>query len=221
MSAILKNFKTRNQIYKDFKTLIQTALTEFPISGWDIKKLEQVIKSEELKPCIFMQITQKKQTGAQYRAQHKTENEIILNTDFLGFDGSEFKPFNQFSFFNDEEIKKIQKIYYKDYSRRQEVTLRISATRREKMNDTTETINGGDILDIILNYFQSLKGINQLAQLGYAQFRPTAVQFQSFTNDDENIQIMPHFDCVYQYTDTWYKEINNIENVRQFLIKGV
>ena len=48
---------------------------------------------------------------------------------------------------------------------------------------------------------------------GYAQYRAGDIQNQSFTNDDENIQLMPYFDCDYLYTDSFTNEIHKIDKV--------
>lgn len=175
-------YKTENQIYKDFITFIQTALNSQSITGWDIKKLNQVIKTEDLKPCIFLQIISKKQQGAQYR-------KTILNK--------------------------------KSYKNKQEVTLRFSATRRFKITDDTTTISAADILTKVKNYIQSLDGIKMLKAKGYAQYRASEVKNQSFINDDENIQLMPFFDCDYLYTDDFELSVNKLDSVRMKLIKGV
>ena len=87
--------KTKNQIYKEFKTFTETALSEFNITNWNVKKLHQIIKTEELKPCIFIQILRKKQVGAQYRGQQKTSETVVTyNKNFFGFAGSDFYPAN-------------------------------------------------------------------------------------------------------------------------------
>ncbi len=175
-------YKTQNQIYKDFKTFIETALAAFQITGWHVKKLHQTIKTEDLKPSVYIQILRKHQAGAQYR---KT--------------GS----------------------YIKTYSSKQEVSIRVSASRRFLIEDTAETFNAADVLSKIKAYFQSLDGIKMFAAENYAQYRASDIQEQSFTNDDENIQLMPYFDCDYLYTDSWQTPANRIDKVKINLIKGV
>lgn len=178
-------YKTKNQIYKDFKTFIETALTAFNITGWQVKKLHQVIKTEDLKPCVFIQVLRKNQAGSQYR-----DNGI--------YTGSRVKT----------------------YSSRQEISIRFSASRRFQIADTVSTFDSIDVLDHIKKYFQSLKGIAMLSQQSYAQYRASNIQEQNFINDDENIQLMPFFDCDYIYTDSWQEAVNKIDRV-QGLIKGV
>ena len=53
--ATLNSFKTENQIYKDFKSCVEAALLHFGITGWEVKKLNQVIKTEDLKTAVFIQ----------------------------------------------------------------------------------------------------------------------------------------------------------------------
>ena len=188
-------YKTQNQIYKDFKTFTETALNApmqgySVIAGWSVKKLHQTIKTEDLKPSVFIQITSKKQAGAQYRKNLKTEI---------------------------EEEETLQKIYCS----KKEITVRLSASRRFLIEDTAETYNAIDVLDKIKAYFQSIEGLNMLAAQNYAMYRPSDIQEQSFTNDDENIQLLPYFDCVYLYTDEWQTKINEISKVEEKLKKGV
>lgn len=184
--ATILNLKTKNQIYADFKSFVEAALTEFSITNWEVKKLHQVIKTEDLRFCIYIQVLRKNQKGTQYR-KNSSENNI----------------------------------YYKDYSAKQEVQIRFSATRRERLSDTVETYNGIDVLEIVKNYLQSDDGIVMLANKGYAQYRASNVQEQSFTNDDENIQLMPYFDCEYLYTDSWQKQITKLDKVQEIYKKGV
>ena len=184
--ATTYQIKTKNQIYKEFKTFIETALSEYSITNWNVKKLHQIIKTEELQPCIFIQILNKKQAGAQYRTQNKVND-----------------------------------IYYKNSSSKQEINIRFSATRRELMNDTVDTMNGVDILTLIRAYFQTLNGIKMLSDKGYAQYRASDVSEQSFTNDDENIQLMPYFDCTYLYTENYKNPIYKIDKIIENKIIGV
>ena len=184
--ATILNLKTKNQIYADFKSFVEAALTEFSINNWEVKKLHQVIKTEDLKPCVYLQISDNPDYGAQYKKNIIEDNK-----------------------------------YYKKYSQKKEVEIRFSATRREKLSDTVETYNGIDVLEIVKNYLQSDDGITMLANKGYAQYRASNVQEQSFTNDDENIQLMPYFDCEYLYTDNWQKQINKLDKVQEIYKKGV
>lgn len=178
-------YKTENQIYSEFKTFIETALIDFTITGWEVKQLYQTIKTEDLKPCIYISILRNNQKGSQYR----------------------------------ENITQSEK-YYKKYSNKQEISIRFQATRRRKIADTINTYNGIDILKYIRTYLQSLVGIKMMSLKGYAQYRATNIQNQTFTNDDENIQLMPYFDCDYLYTDSFANEINKINDVIEKEQKG-
>lgn len=191
MTAQIISLKTKNQIYKDFKTFIETALKAFNITGWEVKRLEQVIKTEDLKPCVFIQVLNKKQTGAQYRE-------------------------------NIRDILEETPDYNKQYFVKNEITIRFSASRRELLTDTAQTFNGFDVLELIKNYFQSADtGVSMFKNAGYAQYKPSEIQPQSFNNDDENIQFLPFFDCVYVYTDSWKNGINKIDEVEEKYKKGV
>ena len=72
MSA-LNSYKTKNQIFKDFIELTQSALTAFDIEGWEIKRLFQTIKAINLTKCVLLQILNKHQSGAQYTSLAKVE----------------------------------------------------------------------------------------------------------------------------------------------------
>lgn len=187
MAATINLYKTENQIYKDFKGFVEVALSHFSISGWDVKKLNQVIKSEELKPCIFIQILNKKQVGAEWR----------------------------------KNVKETDVDYTKKYYTRNEINIRFSAIRRRLIGDDTSTYNDIDVLTLIRAYFQTLNGISTFAAKSYAQYRASDVQVQSFTNDDENVQLMPYFDCSYIYTDCYTNTINKIDYIRPKDIEGV
>lgn len=179
-------YKTKNQIFKDFLDLTNAALTAFNIKGWTVKRLYQTIKTVDLKPFVFLQITNKKQASTQGK-----------------------------------RIKKTEQTYLKQYSTKQEVTLRFSATMRNKNDETVATLDSIDILEYIKNWLQSDAGILALSHRGYAQYRATDINQQSFTNDDENVQFLPYFDCTYTYTDVWHTGINNISKVEEIGIYKV
>ena len=96
----------------------------------------------------------------------------------------------------------------------------MSRVHRAGLSDAA-TINSSDVLTIIKNYIQSLEGIKMLAGKGYAQYRSTEIKNESFTNDDENVQIMPFFECVYLFTDEWQNQTNKLDKIRMKTIKGV
>ena len=185
LPAIVDSYKTENEVYKDFKYFIETALVYFSVTNWKILKLNQVIKTEDLTPCVFIQILRKKQAGSQFRKNARVSGP--------------------------------NKVYFTC----NEVTLRFSATRRNLITDTTNTYNAQDILTLIRQYFQTLQGIKEIASKGYAQYRSSDIQAQSFTNDDEAVQLMPYFDITAVYTDTFRSVINTLDYVRFKEVKGV
>jgi len=69
--AAINKYKTKNQIFKDFIALVNTALTAFNIEGWVVKRLYQTIKTVDLKPCVLVSIINKRQLGSQYRELYK------------------------------------------------------------------------------------------------------------------------------------------------------
>lgn len=101
---------------------------------------------------------------------------------------------------------------------KQEVKLRFSATRRELEKDTIETYNGADVLKVLRAYLQSPEGITELSKLGYAQYRAENISEMDFTNDSDNFQFLPYFDCTFLYTDSWNVHISEITKVRD---KGI
>lgn len=181
--ATLNSYKTKNQIFKDFIELTNTALNNLNIKGWVIKRFYQTIKTVDLKPCVLISITNKKQLGSQYRSLSKEVDE-------------------------QENVS-----YYRNYNAKQEITIRFSATKRDLNTETVETFDSIDILENIKNYLQSYEGIEALALNGYAQYRATDIKQQNFDNDDENVQFLPFFECTYLYTDTWNTKIEHISKV--------
>lgn len=128
----------------------------------------------------------------------------ILSTDQLG------RQYNTKQAQNEQIIK--------TNSAKQEVNIRFSATRRELASDILGTYNGADIVKVIKNYIQSYEGINELAALGYAQYRSGGITDQNILNDDENFQFLPYFDCTFLYTDSFTTNVNKISNIRE---KGI
>ena len=182
MTATINTYKTKNQIFKDFIGLTNTALSDFGITGWKVKRMYQNIKSVDLEPFVLIDLTDKKQTGSQYRSIYKS----VIN----------------------ENTK-----YYRKYHAKQEITIRFSATIRNKNTETVNDFDSIDILEILKNYLQSYEGIDALALHGYAQYRATDIKQQNFQNDDDNVQFLPFFECTYLYTDEWQSQINNISKV--------
>ena len=103
--------------------------------------------------------------------------------------------------------------YLREYNAKQEVTIRFSATKRDKNSETVETLDSIDVLEILKNYLQSYEGIDALAKLGYAQYRATDIKQLNFENDDDNVQFLPFFECTYLYTNNWQSQVNHISKV--------
>lgn len=108
---------------------------------------------------------------------------------------------------------KIERTIRRTNSVKQEVQIRFSATRREKQTDTLETYAATDILKLIKSYMQTPEGIQQLAEMGYAQYRATEVSEQNFMNDSDNFQFLPYFECTFLFTETWANTIGEITKV--------
>lgn len=183
MEATQISFKTKNQIFNDFITLVNEALTSFNIAGWEIRQLRQIFKINHLKPIIFVSIISAHQLGQQYYSKKKNDNQI-----------------------NREGHNK------------QEVTMRFSTTRLEQLKDELSTYNSTDVLKVIRSYMQSPEGIRFLASLGYAQYKAQNINEMNFTNDSDNFQFLPHFDCTFIYTDKWESSIPKISKIRK---KGI
>ena len=67
----INKYKTKNQIFADFIEITNNALNTFSINGWIVKRFYQNIKTVDLKPCVLIQIINKRQLGSQYRNLHK------------------------------------------------------------------------------------------------------------------------------------------------------
>jgi len=106
-------------------------------------------------------------------------------------------------------------------STKQEIKIRFSATRRGLETDTLETLDGTDILKTIKEFMQSEEGIQFLSNLGYAQYRAETVSEMDFTNDSDNFQFLPYFDCTFLYTDSWQTNINKVSKVNYTGIYGI
>lgn len=184
MKANLISYKTENQIYADFISLIQEAFNVFGLKGWQIRQLNQVFKVDILHPSVFITITSTAQRGRQYQQKVKTQAGLLIKT----------------------------------HSTKQEVKLRFLATHRELANDTVSSINSTDVLTIIREYMQSEEGILFLSSKGYAQYTSSPLTDEQFTNDEDNFQFLPYFDCSFVYTNSWSTAIGEITAVKE---KGI
>lgn len=99
-------------------------------------------------------------------------------------------------------------------STKQEVKIRFSATRKGLISDTIETFDGVDILKLVKEFMQSEEGIKFLSNLGYAQYRAENISDMDFTNDSDNFQFLPYFDCTFLYTDSWQTDIDKISKFK-------
>ena len=174
----ITQFKTENQIFADFVSLVQQALTTFNITGWGVRQLKQVFKVNHLKPTIFISIISDIQTGRQYSSKSLVDSQATRTN-----------------------------------SNKQEVKIRFHATRIALASDTVETLTSNGVLKLISKWLQTPEGIKALSLLGYAQYRAEGVNNMDFTNDSENFQFMPFFDCTYLYTETFTTQVNTITKV--------
>lgn len=180
MEATQISFKTKNQLFNDFISLVKSAFESFSIEGWEVRQLRQTFKINHLKPIVFISVISGHQLGQQYYSKTKTDNQITRQAH-----------------------------------NKQEVTIRFSATRLEGLNDDLSTYNSTDILKVIRAYMQSPEGIQFLASLGYAQYKAQNINEMNFTNDSDNFQFLPHFDCTFLYTDKWRSTIPEITKIRE------
>ena len=73
--------------------------------------------------------------------------------------------------------KKINGRIVETYNTKQEVKIRFHAARKRSIKDDENTFNGIDVLDLILRYLQSPKGIELLKNYKYAQYRASDLTF--------------------------------------------
>lgn len=66
MTGSLIQFKTENEIIKDFKSLIDEALEFFNIEGFFVRQLYQQINVNVLCPTVFLSVISNNPKGAQY-----------------------------------------------------------------------------------------------------------------------------------------------------------
>jgi hypothetical protein len=107
--------------------------------------------------------------------------------------------------------KKINGQIVETYNTKQEVKIRIHAARKRSIKDDENTLNGIDVLDLILRYLQSPKGIELLKSYKYAQYRASDLTNQNFLDDSENVELMPFFECEYLYTNSWTDTVPEVD----------
>lgn len=114
---------------------------------------------------------------------------------------------------------KINNVITETKSAKQEVKIRFSAANKRKITDDTSTFYGVDVLKLISYYLQSQTGINDLKNLGYAQYRNGLITNQDFLDDSENFKFMPFFENEYLYTNQWSSPINQINEFNSQVYK--
>lgn len=77
MTGNFTSYKTKNQIFNDFISIASNALEFFSVTGWQIRQLNQVFKTNSLKPTIFISIISNKQAGSQYRSNVISDDTYI------------------------------------------------------------------------------------------------------------------------------------------------
>jgi hypothetical protein len=73
MKATIIKYKTKNQIFNDFISLVKEALNTFSIKDWDVRQLNQIFKINVLSPSVYISITNQRQYGTQGRRKKETE----------------------------------------------------------------------------------------------------------------------------------------------------
>lgn len=77
MQAQIITFKTDNQIFSDFTSLVNEALTAFNVTNWQVRQLKQALKINVLSPSIFISIISNNQLGRQYYKKSKQDSFYI------------------------------------------------------------------------------------------------------------------------------------------------
>lgn len=62
--ALILDFKTENQLYEDFISVINQAFNLFSIQDWQIRQLKQAFKTNVLPPTVFLSILDQPQNGS-------------------------------------------------------------------------------------------------------------------------------------------------------------
>ena len=75
--------KNKNKIYKDIILMVNQALNNFNIVGWDIIQLFQPIKQTSLKPTLYIQILNQKNYGWQFSDDLMENNEYIHKEQYI------------------------------------------------------------------------------------------------------------------------------------------
>lgn len=75
--STLSNYKTQNQIFIDFISLVKSALNSFELTNWEVRQLRGVFKINVLNPTVFISILSSNQLGQQYDKKIKTDDSVI------------------------------------------------------------------------------------------------------------------------------------------------
>lgn len=87
----------------------------------------------------------------------------------------------------DAELKNTQ--YFK-----QEIDVQFSALKRREIDDTVDTLNSSDVLELFKTYMLNPeKGLKDLRALGYRIYQPSEIQSPDFIDDSDNFEFMPFF----------------------------
>lgn len=90
----------------------------------------------------------------------------------------------------DAELKNTQ--YFK-----QEIDVQFSALRRRELEDTINTLNSADILELLKTYMLNPYTLQDLRALGYKIYQPSEIQSPDFTDDSDNFEFMPFFNVTF------------------------
>ena len=90
----------------------------------------------------------------------------------------------------DAELKNTQ--YFK-----QEVDVQFSALKRRELDDTVDTLNSSDVLELFKTYMLNPYTLQDLRALGYRIYQPTEIQSPDFTDDSDNFEFMPFFNVTF------------------------
>ena len=101
-----------------------------------------------------------------------------------------------------------------------EIDVQISALRRRQTDDTTETMNGADVLEHIKAYMLNIYEIKSLRALGYSIYQPSEIQTPDFFDDSDNFEFMPFFSVVFILNNSLISPQASIDRVT-YKITGV
>lgn len=76
---------------------------------------------------------------------------------------------------------------------KQEVDVQISALRTRELEDTVNTLNSSDILELLKTHMLKPDTLQDLRALGYRIYQPSEIQSPDYINDSDNFEFMPFF----------------------------